>query len=383
MVNPADVEGVLRGVIDPELGSDIVELGMLRDITIDGGDVTVTIALTIAACPMRDQIESDVIRRVGAIPDVESVTVEVGAMTQQQRSELMSTARFKAREDAEPTMVSPLTRVIAVSSGKGGVGKSSLSVNLALAVADLGFRVGLLDADIWGFSVPRMLGALDANLEADEDRKIVPLETHGIQAISTGLIVDDEGTALMWRGLMLSKALEQFLRDVRWDSDLDYLFIDMPPGTGDVQMALSRLLPQAEMVVITTPQRAAQRVAARVADMARRSHMPVVGVIENMSGFTTEDGKHYPLFGTGGGEELATELAVPLIGQVPLDPFVVEGGDDGRPVVRAHPGSPAAEALASAAARLVELVPKAEDETCTARIAVLAQQLEEMATGTG
>ncbi|NNK91617.1 MAG: Mrp/NBP35 family ATP-binding protein [Acidimicrobiia bacterium] len=383
MVNPTDVEGVLRGVIDPELGSDIVELGMLRDITIDGGDVTVTIALTIAACPMRDQIESDVIRRVGAIPDVESVTVEVGAMTQQQRSELMSTARFKAREDAEPTMVSPLTRVIAVSSGKGGVGKSSLSVNLALAVADLGFRVGLLDADIWGFSVPRMLGALDANLEADEDRKIVPLETHGIQAISTGLIVDDEGTALMWRGLMLSKALEQFLRDVRWDSDLDYLFIDMPPGTGDVQMALSRLLPQAEMVVITTPQRAAQRVAARVADMARRSHMPVVGVIENMSGFTTEDGKHYPLFGTGGGEELATELAVPLIGQVPLDPFVVEGGDDGRPMVRAHPGSPAAEALASAAARLVELVPKAEDETCTARIAVLAQQLEEMATGTG
>ncbi|MBT8213941.1 MAG: Mrp/NBP35 family ATP-binding protein, partial [Acidimicrobiia bacterium] len=342
MVNPTDVEGVLRGVIDPELGSDIVELGMLRDITIDGGDVTVTIALTIAACPMRDQIESDVIRRVGAIPDVESVTVEVGAMTQQQRSELMSTARFKAREDAEPTMVSPLTRVIAVSSGKGGVGKSSLSVNLALAVADLGFRVGLLDADIWGFSVPRMLGALDANLEADEDRKIVPLETHGIQAISTGLIVDDEGTALMWRGLMLSKALEQFLRDVRWDSDLDYLFIDMPPGTGDVQMALSRLLPQAEMVVITTPQRAAQRVAARVADMARRSHMPVVGVIENMSGFTTEDGKHYPLFGTGGGEELATELAVPLVGQVPLDPFVVEGGDDGRPVVRAHPGSPAA-----------------------------------------
>ncbi|MBT8197326.1 MAG: Mrp/NBP35 family ATP-binding protein, partial [Acidimicrobiia bacterium] len=339
MVNPTDVEGVLRGVIDPELGSDIVELGMLRDITIDGGDVTVTIALTIAACPMRDQIESDVIRRVGAIPDVESVTVEVGAMTQQQRSELMSTARFKAREDAEPTMVSPLTRVIAVSSGKGGVGKSSLSVNLALAVADLGFRVGLLDADIWGFSVPRMLGALDANLEADEDRKIVPLETHGIQAISTGLIVDDEGTALMWRGLMLSKALEQFLRDVRWDSDLDYLFIDMPPGTGDVQMALSRLLPQAEMVVITTPQRAAQRVAARVADMARRSHMPVVGVIENMSGFTTEDGKHYPLFGTGGGEELATELAVPLVGQVPLDPFVVEGGDDGRPVVRAHPGS--------------------------------------------
>ena len=382
MANHTDIEGVLRGVIDPELGADIVELGMVRDIAIDGGDVTVTIALTIAACPMRDQIESDVIRKVAALPGVDSVDVEVGAMTQQQRSEVMATARFKAREDAEPTMVSPLTRVIAVSSGKGGVGKSSLSVNLALAVSDLGYRVGLLDADIWGFSIPRMLGALEAKLEAGDDRKIVPLDAFGVQLVSTGLIVEDEGTALMWRGLMLSKALEQFLRDVRWDNDLDYLFIDMPPGTGDVQMALSRLLPQAEMVVITTPQRAAQRVAARVADMARRSYMPVVGVIENMSGFTTEDGRHYPLFGTGGGEELATELAVPLVGQIPLDPFVVEGGDDGRPVVREHPESPAAQAVASAAARLTELVPKAEDETCTARIAVLARQLEEMAAGT-
>jgi len=382
MANHTDIEGVLRGVIDPELGADIVELGMVRDIAIDGGDVTVTIALTIAACPMRDQIESDVIRKVAALPGVDSVDVEVGAMTQQQRSEVMATARFKAREDAEPTMVSPLTRVIAVSSGKGGVGKSSLSVNLALAVSDLGYRVGLLDADIWGFSIPRMLGALEAKLEAGDDRKIVPLDAFGVQLVSTGLIVEDEGTALMWRGLMLSKALEQFLRDVRWDNDLDYLFIDMPPGTGDVQMALSRLLPQAEMVVITTPQRAAQRVAARVADMARRSYMPVVGVIENMSGFTTEDGRHSPLFGTGGGEELATELAVPLVGQIPLDPFVVEGGDDGRPVVREHPESPAAQAVASAAARLTELVPKAEDETCTARIAVLARQLEEMAAGT-
>ncbi|MBT8212550.1 MAG: Mrp/NBP35 family ATP-binding protein [Acidimicrobiia bacterium] len=381
MVNRTDIEGVLRGVIDPELGADIVELGMLRDIAIAGGDVTVSIALTIAACPMRDQIESDVVRRVVGLPGVDSVNVEVGAMTQQQRSDLMSTARFKAREDAEPTMVSPLTRVIAVSSGKGGVGKSSLAVNLALAVADQGFRVGLLDADIWGFSIPRMLGALDASLDADDERKIVPFEGHGIQFVSTGLIVEDEGTALMWRGLMLSKALEQFLRDVRWDSELDYLFIDMPPGTGDVQMALSRLLPQAEMVVVTTPQLAAQRVAARVADMARRSHMPVVGVVENMSGFTTEEGRHYELFGSGGGQQLADELAVPLLAQVPLDPHVVEGGDHGRPVVRAHPDSPAAEAVAGAAARLTELVPKAEDETCTARIAVLAQQLEEMAAG--
>ena len=176
---------------------------------------------------------------------------------------------------------------------------------------------------------------------------------------------------------MLSKALEQFLKDVAWDPGLDYLILDMPPGTGDIQMALSRLLPQAEMVVVTTPQQAAQKVAARVADMARRSFMPVVGVIENMSGFTTEDGRHYDLFGKGGGRRLADELGVPLIAQVPLDPFVAEGGDEGAPVVRAHPGSPSAAAILEAAGRIVELVPPAADETCTARIAVLMEQLEQ------
>ncbi len=187
----------------------------------------------------------------------------------------------------------------------------------------------------------------------------------------------------MWRGLMLSKALEQFLNDVAWPQRLGYLVMDMPPGTGDIQMALARLLPQAEMVVVTTPQLAAQRVAARVADMARRSFMPVVGVIENMSGFTTEDGRHYDLFGRGGGAELAAGLGVPLIGQIPLDPFVVEGGDDGRPVVKAHPDSPAGAAITAAASRLTELVPPAEDETCTSRIAVLAEQLERMASRPG
>ena len=181
----------------------------------------------------------------------------------------------------------------------------------------------------------------------------------------------------MWRGLMLSKAVEQFLHDVAWPKELDYLLIDMPPGTGDVQMALARLLPQAEMVVVTTPQKAAQKVAARVADMARRSYLPVVGVIENMSGFTADDGTHYDLFGKGGGKELADELGVPLIGRIPLDPFVVEGGDDGAPVVRAHPDAPSARAIAGAAARILELVPPAADETCTARIAVLMEQLEQ------
>ena len=374
-----DIRSALRGVIDPELGADLVELGMVGEVDLADGVATIPIALTIASCPMRDQIEGDVVRKIKALPGVDTVVVEVTAMTSRQRSELMSVARFKARQDAEPTMVNPLTRVIAVGSGKGGVGKSSLSVNLAVALADAGFRVGLLDADIWGFSVPRMLGATGARLEAGEDRKIKPIEVQGIQLVSTGLMLDDENKALMWRGLMLSKALEQFLKDVAWDRELDYLVLDMPPGTGDIQMALSRLLPQAEMVVVTTPQKAAQKVAARVADMARRSYMPVVGVVENMSGFTTEEGRHYALFGSGGGRELADELGVPLIAEVPLDPFVVEGGDDGNPVVRARPDGPAAVAVRHAAARIVELVPPAEDETCTARIAVLMEQLADSA----
>jgi ATP-binding protein involved in chromosome partitioning len=290
----------------------------------------------------------------------------------------MGKVRLRAREIATPTMISPQTRVIAVSSGKGGVGKSSLSVNLALAISALGHRTGLLDADIWGFSVPRMLASIDERLEAGDDRKIQPLKAAGLEVVSTGLLLDDEDTALMWRGLMLSKALEQFLTDVAWSPNLGYLVIDMPPGTGDVQMALSRMLPQAEMVVVTTPQRAAQKVAARIADMARRSHTPVVGVIENMAGFTTEDGRHYALFGSGGGSELADQLGVPLLGQIPLDPNVVNGGDEGRPVVTEDPDGPAGASIRSVAARLVELIPPAAEDTCTARIAVLEEQLAGM-----
>jgi ATP-binding protein involved in chromosome partitioning len=370
-----DVESALRGVVDPELGADVVELGMVRDIDLANGLATIGIALTIAACPMRDQIEGDVVRKVKALPGIESVEVRVTAMTERQRSELMGVARLKARDNATPTMVNPLTRVIAIGSGKGGVGKSSVTVNLAVALRRAGFSVGLLDADIWGFSIPRMLGS-EARLEANEDRKIVPTEAQGIHVVSTGLLIEDEATALMWRGLMLSKAVEQFLHDVAWPQDLDYLLVDMPPGTGDVQMALARLLPQAEMVVVTTPQQAAQKVAARVADMARRSYLPVVGVIENMSGFTTPDGQHFDLFGTGGGQELADDLGVPLIGQVPLDPMVVEGGDGGAPVTDADPSAPSSQAFIASAGRIIELVPPAEDETCTARIAVLMEQLE-------
>jgi ATP-binding protein involved in chromosome partitioning len=378
MVNMTDVTAALERVIDPELGANIVDLGMVKDVQIDAGAVVVKVALTIAACPLRDQIENEVVRKLYAVPGVDDVTVEIGAMTQAERTQLMERARLRAREQAEPTMVHPNTRVVAVSSGKGGVGKSSLSANLALAIAGQGYRVGLLDADIWGFSIPRILGLGGERLNAGADKKIVPAVAHGIHVVSTGLLLEDEDTALMWRGLMLSKALEQFLRDVAWPQDLDYLILDMPPGTGDVQMALSRLLPQAEMVVVTTPQLAAQKVAARVADMARRSHMPVIGVIENMSGFTTPDGTHYPLFGSGGGETLAVDLGVDLLGSVPLDPRVAEGGDSGTPVVTGDPGSPSALAITGAAKKLTDLLPPIADDGCSARLTLVAEQLAKM-----
>lgn len=378
MVQMTEINEALARVIDPELGADIVDLGMVKDVRIDGGHVTVRVALTIAACPLRDQIENEVTRKVMAVPGVENVAIEIGAMSQSERTELMERARLRAREEAEPTMVHPNTRVVAVSSGKGGVGKSSLSANLALAIAAQGHKVGLLDADIWGFSIPRILGIGGLRLEAGEDRRIIPARAHNIDVVSTGLLLDDEDTALMWRGLMLSKALEQFLRDVAWPQDLDYLMLDMPPGTGDVQMALARLLPQAEMVVVTTPQLAAQKVAARVADMARRSHMPVIGVVENMSGFTSPSGDHFALFGSGGGQALADDLGVSLLGTVPIDPRVAEGGDSGEPVVTAQPDTPSAIALVNAAKELTALLPPIADDGCSARLSLVAEQLAQM-----
>lgn len=376
-VTEKQVLEALRGVFDPELGSDVVDLGMIREVRIADGEVTIGLALTIAECPMRSQIENDATRKVGAVPGVERVTVETRAMTKKQRAGLMETARRRARENASPTRVAPATRVLAVGSGKGGVGKSSVSVNLALAVGRLGFRVGLLDADIWGFSIPRMLGAQppQVRIEADAQTKLmIPAQAHGVKVVSTGLIVDSEETALMWRGLMLSKALEQFLQQVQW-GELDYLVIDMPPGTGDIQMALSRMLPQAEMVVVTTPPKTAQKVAVRVADMARRSAMPVAGVIENMSYFAAPDGERYRLFGEGGGRELADSLGVPLVGQIPLDPELGRGADEGAPILVSRPDGPAAREFSKIASRLVELVPPAAAETCTGRIAKILEDL--------
>ncbi len=366
MVTVEDVMETLARVQDPELGGNVVELGMVTDVRIDGAAVEVGLALTIAECPLRNHLEGETKRRIADIPGVEAVEVRTTAMTKSQRAELMSTVRMKARDSAPATQVAPVTRVIAVASGKGGVGKSSASANLAVALAREGYEVGLLDADIWGFSIPRMMG-VDGRLEADADTKLIqPLHAHGVKVVSTGSIIESEETALMWRGLMLSKAVEQFLTQVSW-GELDYLIVDMPPGTGDVQMALARMLPQAEMLVVTTPQRAAQKVAVRVADMARRSHMPIVGVVENMSG---------EMFGTGGGAELADDLGVPFFGSIPLDRRVVEGGDAGRPVAVDGDGDAAAE-FAAIASRLVAQVPPLRMETCTGRIAKLIAELEE------
>src|SRR5213078_1748625 len=286
--------------------------------------------------------------------------VTFAEMTQEQRSAVMQRVRKRLADNPPPTEVPLTTRVIAVASGKGGVGKSSVTVNLATAMAARGLNVGVLDADIWGFSVPRMLG-ISGRLGATDARKIRPNELAvgrgHLQVVSMGFLVEDEEQALMWRGLMLSKALEQFLTDVGW-GPMDYLLVDMPPGTGDIQMALGRLLPRTELLVVTTPALAAQKVAVRVANMARRSYLKVLGVLENMSDFTCEHGETYQLFGAGGGQALADDLGVPLLGQVPLEPAVGEANDAGRPLALAAPESRAGRVFGEIADRIVsELLP--------------------------
>ena len=367
-----DVLATLRGVVDPELGADIVELGMVNGVQVnDDGWVEVTVALTISGCPLRVQIRDDVVSKVSGLPGVTGVKVHFGEMNQEQRSAVMQRARKSAANRAPATEVPLTARVLAVASGKGGVGKSSVTVNLASALAARGFSVGVLDADIWGFSVPRMLG-ITVRLGAGDKGLIRPHEievgTGRLKVVSMGMVVDDEDKAIMWRGLMLAKALEEFLVKVAW-GDLDYLLLDMPPGTGDVQMALGRILPRAEVLVVTTPALAAQKVAVRVADMARRSYLKVLGVIENMSTFTCDHGQTYALFGSGGGETLAEDLGVPLLAQVPLEPEVSAANDAGKPLSVAAPTSAAGSAFAAAADRIADdLLPPVDMAGCTARM---------------
>jgi len=363
----------LSSVYDPELGVNIVDLGMVKDVVFNNSEITIKLALTIADCPMRNQIESEITRKLELMEGVESINIETTAMDQKDRTALMEKARKKARENAEPTKINPRTRVLAIGSGKGGVGKSTLSTNIALGLAKQGFQTGLLDADIWGFSIPRLLG-VEGRIEANEEKMMIPLEIENLKIISTGLITENEDTALMWRGLMLSKALEQFLTGVEW-GDLDYLIIDLPPGTGDIQMALSRLLPQAELIVVTTPQLMAQKVATRVADMAKRSFIPLLGVIENMSYFENNEGKKYNIFGDGGGDNLAKQFGLDVLAKIPISEDTNSDADSGAPLLLQQKDSPTKLALQKLVKTISEKLPPIEDESCTGRLAKVFEEL--------
>lgn len=440
--------GMLTHVMDPELGANIVELNMARSVVVaspselpervprvvlsrtedgpdradggtpDGAVVVVTLALTTAGCPLRAQLRRDIIERVSSLPGVGEVRISWAEMTQDEKADAMAIARKRAAERAPEDLLGERTRAILVASGKGGVGKSSVTANLAVALAGRGFTVGVLDADIWGFSIPRLLG-LDGRLQAaatpgpqaqgtdggpvtansvttdagkpdggkpEGDAKISPhrLEipaaasaTSGgtVEAVSMGFLVDDESVALMWRGLMLQRAVQHFLEDVAW-SDLDYLLVDLPPGTGDVQMGLARLLPRAELLVVTTPSVAASRVAQRAVSMARNNYLRVIGVVENLSHYVAPDGSVHEIFGAGGGDYLAHEAGVPLLGRIPIEQAVATGGDAGTPVALqladAHndAAGPAALAFGALAERIAtEVSPPIELAGCTAHVA--------------
>jgi ATP-binding protein involved in chromosome partitioning len=330
------VMAALANVIDPELRKPVTELDMVRSIEIDGGEVAVTIALTVAGCPLRNSFQDQVSREVGAVEGVTAVRLGFDVMSPAEREALTVKLRGGRPADDRAIQLDPSTRVIAVASGKGGVGKSSLTANLAAALSLTGKRVGVLDADIYGHSIPHMLGISQKPVLVD--KLMIPPVAHDMKLMSIGFFVDDN-KPLMWRGPMLHRALEQFLQDVHW-GELDVLVVDMPPGTGDVSISLGQLLPRAEAVVVTTPQPLAQEVASRAAQMARQTQMQLLGVIENM----TSD-----VFGSGGGERLAAELGVPLLGSVPLDARIREAADTGLPLVLADPDSEPARTIVAIA----------------------------------
>ena len=363
-LTPELVIDALRPVHDPELHRSIVDLDMVRDVAIDGGAVSLTVTLTIAGCPLRNEIQKRVDDALVKLPGVESVALNFGVMTDEQRAALReklhgspaatagsSPAQGHAQGRAIPfAKPGSRTRPLLISSGKGGVGKSSVTTNLAVALAAAGYSVGVVDADIYGYSIPRMLGADREPTVIDQ--MLLPPEAYGVRCISIGYFVP-EGQAVVWRGPMLHKALEQFLTDVFWDEP-DFLLIDMPPGTGDIALSLSQYLPRAEVYVVTTPQEAAQKVARLSAAMAAKVNMKVRGVIENMSWFTGDDGKRYELFGSGGGRLLADELDVPLLAQIPLTNQLREGGDAGRPIAAVAPESESGRIFAELARRIAE-----------------------------
>ena len=352
MPTTEQISAVLGEIQDPELHRGLNELNMVRNIAIEGSQVTVLIALTIPGCPLKDYFHTVIPAKIKeTYPDVSHVEVQLTSMTEDERKALTgnlrddNTAPF-ARSDSH-------TQVIAIGSGKGGVGKSTITVNIAASLSKQGHTVGLLDADVWGFSIPRMLGLHERPTVVGD--MIMPPEIFGVKVVSIGLFTGEDNP-VVWRGPMLHKALQQFLTDVHWDEP-DYLLVDLPPGTGDVSISIAQFLPGAEMVIVTTPQAVAEKVAQRAGFMAEKTGLNVTGVVENMSYFRGDDGKAYDIFGSGGGQALADTLEVSLLGQIPIDPKLRELADVGAPIVLQAPDSEAGQALDRTAKELVNLLP--------------------------
>ena len=356
----------LTHVYDPELGVSVVELGMVRAVEVDDQDVVVTVALTTTGCPLRTQIERDIREAVASLDGVRGVRLVIEVMSNEEKRTAMTAARKAAQTRAPTTSLRPTTPVLAITSGKGGVGKSSVTANLATALALTGLSVGVLDADVWGFSLARLLD-IDGDVQAVAGKMqplVRPVGAGEIRLLSMGLLADED-QALLWRGLIVQKAVAQFIEDADW-SGVDYLLIDTPPGTGDIAMTLARLLPAMGQLIVTTPNQAAQRIAARAADFARKSNIRVLGVIENMSAFTCTCGERHAIFGDGGGAELAEQLQVPLLASIPLHGDVAHGGDAGRPVVSREDGDGVFSELASRILR--DVAPPAGALGCSARL---------------
>jgi len=353
MTTRDEILTALERVIDPELRKSIVELGMVRSIEIsDAGAVGVTVSLTTAGCPIRSHFVEAVTREARTVAGVTKVDVAFDVLSDAEKGALQKTL---GRGSLPAGALAQVSNVLCIGSGKGGVGKSTLTSNIAAALTAEGKSVGILDADVWGYSIPRMFGLGGERPPVSPERKILPLDAHGVKVMSIGFFVKED-EAVVWRGPMLHKALTQFLEDVAW-GELDYLLVDLPPGTGDVSMTLAQLLPQAKFVIVTTPQPTAQKVARRAAQMAGKVSLEIAGVIENMAGFTTPSGERYALFGAGGGQALADELDVPLLGRVPLTMPLREQADAGTPLVFTDPDDPAAQAIRRAARGIVALSP--------------------------
>jgi ATP-binding protein involved in chromosome partitioning len=353
MTDTEEIRRALEAVIDPELHRSIVELDMVRAIDVSAnGVVDVTVSLTTPGCPIKGHFQTSVAAAVGAVGGVTHVNVYFDVLSDTQKQALQQKL---GRGSLPAGALAQVANVLCIGSGKGGVGKSTLTANLAAALTGEGKRVGILDADVWGYSIPRMYGLGATRPPVSAQRKIIPLDAHGVKVMSIGFFVEEDA-AVVWRGPMLHKALTQFLQDVDWGA-LDYLLVDLPPGTGDVSMTLAQLLPQARFVIVTTPQATAQKVARRSAHMAHKVDLEIGGVIENMSSFTTPSGERFAIFGEGGGQELADELDVPLLGRVPLTMPLREHADSGVPLVIEDPDDPASQAIRQVARGLIAMTP--------------------------